>query len=193
MLGNGTRVWRFAHIRCGARIGRDCVLGNGVFVDCGATIGNGVKIQNGVSVYAGVTVEDDAFLGPHMTFTNDTYPRSYNVEWNLVRTWVGQGAAIGANATILCGTRIGAYSMVAAGAVVTRDVPAFGLVLGAPARLVGYVCYCGRRVVEVPVPYDYRGQEIACRVCSATYRITEDGEYVAPERPMVPTRDYSCF
>lgn len=181
VLGEGTRVWRFAHVRCGATVGRDCVLGNGVFVDCGATIGDGVKIQNGVSVYAGVTVEDGAFLGPHMTFTNDMYPRSFNEEWDLVPTWVERGAAIGAHATILCGTRIGAFSMVAAGAVVTRDVPAFGLVVGAPARLVGYVCCCGRRVVEVPVPYDYRGQEITCRACGRASRVSEEGEFMPPE------------
>jgi acetyltransferase-like isoleucine patch superfamily enzyme len=186
VLGEGTRVWRFAHIRSGAVIGNDCVLGNSVFVDCDVRIGSGVKVQNGVSVYAGVTVEDDAFLGPHMTFTNDMYPRSYNPEWNLVPTWVERGAAIGAHATILCGTRIGAYSMVAAGAVVTRDVPAFGLVVGSPARLVGRVCYCGRRVVEVPIPYDYRGQEVTCPACGTAYRIDEAGEFLPP--PRVPAQ-----
>jgi acetyltransferase-like isoleucine patch superfamily enzyme len=180
-LGARTRVWRFAHIRSGAKVGDDCVLGNGVFIDAGVVIGRNVKIQNGVSVYAGVTVEDEAFLGPHMTFTNDMYPRSYNEDWEVTPTWVGRGAAIGANATILCGTKIGAYSMVAAGAVVTKDVPAHGLVVGAPARLVGYVCSCGRRVVEVPIPYDFKGQEFQCHACGTTFAISEEGEFGIPE------------
>ncbi len=175
-IGGGTRIWRFAHVRRGAEVGEQCVLGNGVFVDTDVKIGRGVKIQNGVSVYAGVTIEDEAFLGPHMTFTNDLHPRSFNEEWELIPTWVGRGASIGANATVLCGVRIGEYSMVAAGAVVTHDVPPYGLVVGAP-RLVGYVCRCGRKAVPLPIPYDYWGDERRCR-CGRPIRVDETGEYI---------------
>lgn len=113
-----------------------------VYIDVGVEIGNNVKIQNGVSVYRGVKVEDDVFLGPHMTFTNDLYPRAFNEDWELVPTLVKKGASIGAHATIVCSVTIGEYAMVGAGAVVTKDVPPFGLVFGNPARLKGFVCYC---------------------------------------------------
>ena len=147
-IGEGTKVWHFAHIRKGAKIGRNCNIGKDVYVDVDVEIGNNVKIQNGVSVYHGVKVEDDVFLGPHMTFTNDLYPRAFNQDWEVVHTLVKKGASIGAHATIVCGVTIGEYAMVGAGAVVTRDVPPFGLVYGNPARLKGFVCYCGRKLEE---------------------------------------------
>lgn len=143
-IGEGTRIWHFVHVRRGARIGRNCNIGKGVYIDVGVRIGNNVKIQNFVSVYRGVTIEDDVFVGPHATFTNDLYPRSFNEEWEVIPTLVKRGASIGANATIICGVTIGEYAMVGAGAVVTRDVPPFGLVVGNPAKLKGFVCYCGR-------------------------------------------------
>jgi len=143
-IGEGTRIWHFVHIRRGARIGKNCNIGKGVYIDEGVVIGNNVKIQNFVSVYRGVTIEDDAFIGPHATFTNDLYPRSFNRDWKVIPTLVKRGASIGANATIVCGVMIGEYAMVAAGAVVTKDVPPHGLVMGNPARLRGFVCYCGR-------------------------------------------------
>ncbi len=143
-IGEGTRIWHFVHVRKGAKIGRNCNIGKGVYIDAGVEIGNNVKIQNFVSVYRGVKVEDDVFLGPHATLTNDLYPRAFNKEWEIIPTLIKKGASIGANATVVCGVTIGEYSMVGAGAVVTKDVPPHGLVLGNPARLKGFVCYCGR-------------------------------------------------
>ena len=143
-VGPGTRIWHQAQVREGARIGRDCVIGKGVYVDHHVVIGDRVKIQNFVSVYHGVTIEDDAFIGPHVTFTNDLYPRSASSDWQVIPTQVERAASIGANATVLCGVRIGAYAMVGAGAVVTRDVPPYALVLGNPARVAGRVDEWGR-------------------------------------------------
>jgi acetyltransferase-like isoleucine patch superfamily enzyme len=143
-IGKGTKVWHFAHIRSTAIIGENCIIGKDVYVDTDVRIGNNVKIQNGVSVYNGVTIEDDVFCGPHMTFTNDIYPRSYGSEWEIVDTLVRRGASIGANATIICGITLNEYCMVGSGAVVTKDVPTNGLVTGNPAHLVGFVCKCGQ-------------------------------------------------
>lgn len=148
VVGEGTRIWHFAHVRSGARVGRYCRIGKDVYIDEGAVVGDRVKIQNGVSVYKGVVIEDDAFIGPYAVFTNDKYPRSFSEDWEVVPTRVKRGASIGANATIVCGVTIGEYAMVAAGSVVTRDVPPHGLVMGNPARLVGFVCYCGRPLKE---------------------------------------------
>lgn len=152
-IGENTRIWHLCQVRRGATLGTDCVLGRGVFVDAGVQIGNGVKIQNYVSVFHGVTIEDGVFVGPHVCFTNDLLPRAVNVDfslkdaddWTLTTTLVRAGASIGANATILCGVTIGRWAMIGAGSVVTRDVPDHGLVVGNPARLIGYVCACGER------------------------------------------------
>jgi len=149
IVGEGTRIWHFAHVRRGARIGCSCNLGKGVYVDVGAIVGDEVKIQNFVSVYRGVEVGSRAFLGPSATLTNDLYPRSFSESWEVVPTVIEEGASIGANATIVCGVRVGRYAMVGAGAVVTRDVPPHGLVYGNPARLRGFVCTCGRRLEKV--------------------------------------------
>lgn len=143
-IGPGTRIWHQAQVREHARLGSDCVLGKGVYVDRGVEIGDRVKVENYASIYFGVTIEDDVFIGPHVVFTNDRYPRSSPTDWQVVPTRVERGASIGANATIRCGVRIGAYAMVGAGAVVTRDVPSFALVLGNPARVVGRVDVHGR-------------------------------------------------
>src|SRR5262245_64057476 len=123
-IGDGTRIWAFAHVMRGARVGQRCNLGEGVFVESGVTIGDDVTIKNGVAVYDGVTIEDEAFLGPHCVFTNDLRPRSgrYRHPGALLATRIGRGATVGANATIVCGHTVGTYAMVAAGAVVTRDV-----------------------------------------------------------------------
>lgn len=143
-VGPGTRIWHRSHVREGARIGADCTLGFAVYVDAGAVVGDRCKLQNHVSVYQGVHLEDHVFVGPSATFTNDLYPRATSPEWQVVPTRVRRGASIGANATIVCGVELGAWSMVGAGAVVTTDVPAHALMLGAPARLRGWVCECGR-------------------------------------------------
>jgi len=149
VLGEGTKVWNNVQIRENAVIGRDCIVGKSVYIDHTVVVGDRVKIQNGVSIYHGVTVEDDVFLGPHMTFTNDLYPRAFDPEWHVVPTLVRKGASVGANVTIVCGVTLGEYSMVGAGAVVTKDVPPHALVLGNPARIVGFVTVMGRLAREV--------------------------------------------
>ncbi|MEM3504794.1 MAG: acyltransferase [Archaeoglobaceae archaeon] len=143
-IGEGTRIWHFAHIRSGAKIGRNCNIGKDVYIDVEVEIGNNVKIQNCVSIYRGVKIEDDVFIGPHVVFTNDLYPRAFSQNWEVRKTIVKRGASIGANSTIICGITIGEYALIGAGSVVTRDVPAFALVYGNPARIRGFVCYCGR-------------------------------------------------
>lgn len=148
-VGAGTSIWHRGHVRAGSRIGADCTLGFAVFVDTGAVVGDRCKIQNHVSVYQGVTLEDEVFVGPHATFTNDRFPRAVSQDWHVVPTRVCRGASIGANATIVCGVEIGAHAMVGAGAVVTADVPRHGLVLGAPARLRGWICRCGRPLARL--------------------------------------------
>jgi UDP-2-acetamido-3-amino-2,3-dideoxy-glucuronate N-acetyltransferase len=150
-IGPGTKVWHLAHIRKGAQIGADSSLGRNVYVDAGVSIGDRVKIQNNVSVYAGVTLEDDVFVGPAAVFTNDLHPRAHNANWKVTATTVREGASIGANATIVCGVELGAHSMVAAGAVVTRDVQPNQLVAGCPASHRGWVNRLGDVVSRDPV------------------------------------------
>jgi UDP-2-acetamido-3-amino-2,3-dideoxy-glucuronate N-acetyltransferase len=136
VIGDGTKVWHFAHIRAHAIIGKDCVIGKDVYIDNGVQLGDRVHVQNGVSVYRGVRLDDEVFVGPHVVFTNDRYPR-VGGEWVCVPTYVHRGASLGANSTIICGVTIGEWAMVAAGSVVTHDVPAGMLVRGNPARVVG--------------------------------------------------------
>lgn len=143
-VGDGTRIWHFCHVMSGAKIGRFCVLGQNVFVAGRAVVGDRCKIQNNVSIYDGVTLESDVFVGPSAVFTNVINPRAFVERKTEYRaTVVERGASIGANATIVCGTRVGAYAMIGAGAVVTRDVPAYALVVGVPGLRIGWVCECG--------------------------------------------------
>lgn len=147
LVGDGTRIWHFCHVMPGAVIGRGCILGQNVFVAATARIGDRVKIQNNVSVFDAVELADDVFCGPSCVFTNVSTPRSpYPRKDAYEPTRVGRGATIGANATVVCGHDIGAWALVGAGAVVTRDVPAHALMLGVPARRVGWVCECGERL-----------------------------------------------
>ncbi len=164
-IGEGTRIWHFSHVMKNARIGRHCNIGQNVVVGSNVTIGGYVKIQNNVSVYEGVVLEDYVFCGPSMVFTNVINPRSEISRKNEFRpTIVRLGATIGANATILCGQTIGKYAFVGAGAVVTRDVPAFGLVLGNPAKLAGWVCRCGNRIGT-----GEEGPKYQCSACGREY------------------------
>jgi UDP-2-acetamido-3-amino-2,3-dideoxy-glucuronate N-acetyltransferase len=143
-IGNGTSIWHWVQVREGAQIGRDCNIGKDVYIDAEVVVGDQCKIQNFAALYRGLTVGNRVFIGPHACFTNDLRPRAVNLDWHVVPTRVEDGASIGANATILCGITIGRSAMVAAGAVVTKDVPAHGLVAGVPARVIGWVCECGR-------------------------------------------------
>jgi UDP-2-acetamido-3-amino-2,3-dideoxy-glucuronate N-acetyltransferase len=149
-VGEGTRIWAFAHVMKGARIGRKCNIGGGSFVETGAVLGDHVTVKNGVAVWDRVTIEDHVFLGPHAVFTNDRIPRSHTdfrtgpLGWEP--TLVRYGTSIGANATILCGITLGTWCFVAAGAVVIRDIADFAMVAGNPARQIGWACKCGRRL-----------------------------------------------
>ena len=146
-IGEGTKIWHFAHVRQGSRIGRDCNIGKSVYIDTGAVVGDNVKIQNFVSVYQGVRIEDDVFVGPSATFTNDLYPRAFIWDQEHVSaTRICRGASIGANATIICGITVGEYAMIGAGSVVAEDVPPYALILGNPGRQRGWVCRCGHRL-----------------------------------------------
>ena len=170
LVGAGTRIWAFAHVMAGARVGRGCNLGEGVFIEGGVVVGDDVTIKNGVALYTGITVEDEVFLGPHCVFTNDLRPRSGRHKRPpaaFAETRIGRGASVGANATILCGHAVGPYAMVAAGAVVTRDVPPYRLVAGVPARPIGFVCACGETLP-------------ATLVCPCGFAYRPDGEGLRP-------------
>lgn len=146
VIGENTRIWNNAQVRENSCIGRDCIIGKDVYIDLEVRIGNSVKIQNGVSVYRGVTIEDDVFCGPHMTFTNDRFPRASVSDFELYTTVVRKGASIGAHATVVCGVEIGKYAMIGAGAVVTGNIPPFALAYGNPARIQGWVSKQGSKL-----------------------------------------------
>jgi UDP-2-acetamido-3-amino-2,3-dideoxy-glucuronate N-acetyltransferase len=161
-VGAGTAVWHHAHIRRGASVGDDCNLGKNVYIDDGAVVGNRVKIQNNVSVYAGVRRDDEVFVGPSAVFTNDRVPRATG-EWTLMPTVVHRGASIGANATIVAGVEIGECAMVGAGAVVVRSVGPHEVVVGNPARRIGWTCCCG--AVRV---HEGQGSRLQCGACGTS-------------------------
>jgi UDP-2-acetamido-3-amino-2,3-dideoxy-glucuronate N-acetyltransferase len=178
-IGSGTKIWHFSHVMAGAEIGCNCTLGQNSFVGSQAKIGSNVKIQNNVSLYQGVTLEDGVFCGPSAVFTNVINPRSHiSRRREFQPTLVRKGATIGANATILCGITIGRYAFVAAGAVVTGDVPDHALVLGVPARLKGWVCHCGQRLSDV---------SLDCSRCGAVFERVGEGvrrrDESSPTRP----------
>ncbi len=148
-VGEDTVIWHWVQVREGARIGPRCKLGKDAYIDTDVIVGADCKIENFATIYKGVTLGDGVFIGPHVCFTNDPYPRAISADWQLVPTSVEDGVSIGANATIVCGVKIGKHAMVAAGAVVTKDVPAHALVAGVPAKIKGWVCDCGRPLDRV--------------------------------------------
>ena len=167
-IGAGTRIWHFVHVCAGAVIGEDCALGQNVFVGNNVVIGNNVRIQNNVSVYDDVTLEDDVFCGPSMVFTNVINPRAHvSRKSEYLHTLVRRGATLGANATVVCGHEIGEYAFVGAGAVVTRDVPPFALILGNPGRRAGWMCQCG---VRLPIA----NAMAQCASCGSNYQIDNE-------------------
>lgn len=165
-IGEGSRIWHFSHLMTGSRIGRECHIGQNVFIASGVVVGNRVKIQNNVSLYTGVIIEDEVFLGPSCVFTNVRNPRSaINRKHQYQATLVKQGATIGANATIICGNEIGVYAFIGAGAVVTHRVPDYALMVGCPARQIGWVSAFGHRL-----QFDGQGQAI-CPESGERYRL----------------------
>lgn len=176
-IGRGTKIWHFGHVMAGAEIGENCSLGQNVFVAKGVRIGDRVKIQNNVSIYEGVILEDDVFCGPSCVFTNVKTPRSAfprNASADYIPTRVRRGATIGANATILCGVTVGEWAFVAAGAVVTKDVPPYAVVAGVPARRIGWACKCGLRL-------EFSDGESVCGGCGRRYRWSDENGIKAME------------
>lgn len=167
-IGQGTRIWHFSHIMPGCRIGTGCNIGQNVVISPDVVLGNNVKVQNNVSIYTGVTCDDDVFLGPSCVFTNVTNPRSaVNRRGDYARTHVGKGASIGANATIVCGHDIGAYAFIGAGAVVTKNVPPYALLVGNPARQLGWISEYGHRL-----EFDASGKA-TCRESGQEYELRD--------------------
>jgi UDP-2-acetamido-3-amino-2,3-dideoxy-glucuronate N-acetyltransferase len=177
-VGDGTQIWHQAQVRERARVGRNCILGKGVYVDSDVQIGDRCKVQNGACLYHGVTLEDGVFVGPGAILTNDRSPRAVNpdgslkgdADWKAGRICVKQGASLGAGSIILPDITIGQFALVGAGAVVTDSVPDHGLVVGNPARLVGYVCRCGCRLA--PAGREGGRERFWCRICDETYHLT---------------------
>lgn len=180
-VGNRTRVWAFAHVMAGARIGSDCNIGDHAFIESGAVLGDRVTVKNNVMVWSGVTIEDDVFIGPGVIFTNDRYPRSprmnetavarryVNKDNWLVSTRVCRGASIGAGAVILPGIQVGAYSFIGAGALVRHPVFPYAMIVGNPGEQIGWVCRCGQKLRKA-------GNKFKCSVCRQTYAIS--GKYL---------------
>ncbi len=168
-VGVHTKIWHFSHVMKDSKLGKHCNLGQNVVISPNVIIGNGVKIQNNVSVYTGVVCEDDVFLGPSMVFTNVINPRSFIIrKEEFKETYIEQGATIGANATVICGNRIGKYAMVGAGTVVTKPVPPFALVVGNPGKQIGWVSKAGHRLV-----FDQQGVAF-CKQSNETYKLEKD-------------------
>lgn len=167
-IGEGTKIWHFSHIMKDSKIGERCNIGQNVVISPNVTLGNNVKIQNNVSVYTGVICEDDVFLGPSCVFTNVINPRSFiERKEEYKQTIVKKGASIGANATVVCGYNIGRYAFIGAGAVVTKNVPDYALVVGNPARIIGYVCECGNRLEKT-------NKEYKCSICNKEYQTSNE-------------------
>ena len=173
-IGDDTKIWHFTHVMSGAVIGQRCNIGQNVVISPGVVVGDNVKIQNNVSVYTGVVLEDDVFCGPSMVFTNVVNPRSHVSRKDEYRkTLVRRGATLGANSTIVCGHEIGRYAFIGAGAVVTKDVPDYALVVGNPGRVAGWMCQCGVKLASSSRP----PLTAACASCGTTYLVPADGRF----------------
>ena len=170
-IGAGRKIWHFSHVMQHCRIGERCNIGQNVVISPGCTIGHNVKIQNNVSIYTGVTLDDDVFCGPSMVFTNVVNPRSHVSRKDEYRaTHVGRGASLGANSTIVCGHNVGQFAFVGAGAVVTKDIPDFALVVGNPARISGWMCACGVKLASGAKP----PATARCGVCGSEYQTRDE-------------------
>jgi len=171
-IGDGTKIWHFAHVREDTEIGKECVLGHSVYIGKGVKIGNRVKLENRATIYQGVKIEDNVFVGPHVTFTNDLYPRSFSADWKIVPTLVKKGASIGAGTVVICGVTIGEYAMIGAGSVVTKDIPPHALTYGNPATIRGFVCKCGRQLIKE----EKRQKDVLmiCSICDEKYEILKE-------------------
>ena len=173
-IGEGTRIWHFSHIMSGAILGDRCNIGQNVVISPDVVLGNNVKVQNNVSIYTGVILEDDVFCGPSMVFTNVINPRSHVVrKHEYQRTVVGRGASLGANCTVVCGHNIGRFAFIGAGAVVTKHVPDYALVVGNPGRIAGWVCECGVKLAAGAAP----PPAATCSACGFEYGINRDGAF----------------
>ncbi len=179
-IGEGTNVWAYAHVMKGAVVGAHCNIGDHAFVESGAIIGDDVTIKNSVAVWQYVTVKNRVFLGPNCSLTNDNRPRSKR-PWSPVSTTIDEGATIGANATIVCGCHIGRYAFVGAGAVVTKPVPDYAVVLGNPGRVRGYVCECCQPLIG-------KGARLTCKACGLRYSKTKQGVALITGEPPSPPR-----
>ncbi len=203
-VGTGTSIWHRAQVRTGARIGRDCIIGRDAFIDEGVILGDRVKIQNGALVYHGVTVGDGVFIGPGAILTNDRNPRATTSAGDLARAkdWavspihLAEGASIGAAAVVVAGCDVGRYAMVGAGAVVTHTVPAHALVVGNPARVLGWACVCGQRLHDstghaAPATRDRYSidPELVCPLCGRRYRFSADDGSLQEQRGPVVTQE----
>ena len=168
-IGDNSKIWHFSHIRNTAKLGKNVIIGKSSYIDEKVVVGNDVKIQNLVSIYQGVTIGNEVFIGPHVVFTNDLYPRAQG-SWEITPTTIENGVSVGANATVICGVSLGENCFVAAGAIVTKDVQAHALVGGNPARLLGYVCKCARRILDKSSPPG--NYELVCKHCNRSIEIT---------------------
>lgn len=174
-IGRGCTIWNQVQVREQARLGTNVIVGKNVYIGCNVKIGNNVKIQNNTSIYQGVTLEDGVFVGPHVCFTNDRYPRATDMngklktdmDWTIEKTLVRKGASIGAGTIVLPGLTIGRYSMIGAGSLITKDVPDYALVIGTPARQIGYICPCGMRLIE-------KGKAYFCPTCNRVITLHEE-------------------
>ncbi len=172
IIGEGTRIWNFVHVRENAEIGKDCVIADYVYVGRGVKVGNGVKLENRATIFEGVTIEDKVFVGPNVTFTNDFIPRSFSINWKIIPTVVKKGASIGAGTVIVCGKTIGKYALIGAGSVITENIPSHALAYGNPAKIRGFVCRCGKKL-EIK---EKRKDDLSmkCQICGEIFKVLDE-------------------